>query len=625
MFCQQTPIDNINIAILGCVSAGKSTILNAMFCQDFSESKIKRTTMMPTAFVETKNKHESLTPEEISFLISEKNKEIIVSTEKGGALDLKDHGIEQVYKVDKLDIKISKNYNVTIYDTPGLNDARTKNHYYKYLEDNFEKFNIVMFIVDINSGLNTSDEMDIINFIANNILKVKNKFNKDIKLLVVVNKSDEIQLNEATGKVDIVDEELLEMFKQTEYTVVQTFASKNIPANSIVGIIPICGVDAHLYRMIRANGKDYKLSASQKSRIGIREEGNKFRKMTESNQEKVIQKIISNKDTVNDAIKLSGFERIDLLLAGCISKDSHTFVSSNIAQAFDKTDTMTLDHLLPVLIQQLTLLAKIKNTDKKLYEQNMKLIIKKIHQLIKNKTDQCSSPNQLIQTYDDVIRSINDETTIINIPRVSFFGESTDTTISEMLSFFWNLKLYPDYVLGKLESLITSDFSKITIPIKKLRNFLFLEKVGLFNKPIIEKYLDMLMIQGCGLYDKLLYDKFNFNDETEKICKEIIVIFDKLSCASNFVKFLRSFLMCRFNSTRVNGNEILLKSMLYFKYGEIPLYNYLMRLSITKNITDVSLYCYGLDDQKYIEDIGYIFDSYYLEYAKTTDPLNFRK
>ena len=45
MFTNTTPIDNINIAIVGCVSAGKSTIMNAMFCQDFSQCKIKRTTM----------------------------------------------------------------------------------------------------------------------------------------------------------------------------------------------------------------------------------------------------------------------------------------------------------------------------------------------------------------------------------------------------------------------------------------------------------------------------------------------------------------------------------------------------------------------------------------------------
>lgn len=49
------PVDNINICILGCVNAGKSTILNALFCQDFSQSKIKRTTILSTVYVETRD------------------------------------------------------------------------------------------------------------------------------------------------------------------------------------------------------------------------------------------------------------------------------------------------------------------------------------------------------------------------------------------------------------------------------------------------------------------------------------------------------------------------------------------------------------------------------------------
>ena len=83
MSCHKTPVENINIAILGCVSAGKSTILNAMFCQDLSQCKIKRTTMMPTAFVETQNKHETMTPDQINTAISSINKDIIQITERG--------------------------------------------------------------------------------------------------------------------------------------------------------------------------------------------------------------------------------------------------------------------------------------------------------------------------------------------------------------------------------------------------------------------------------------------------------------------------------------------------------------------------------------------------------------
>lgn len=40
--------ENIHIAILGPVSAGKSTLLNALFSNTFSDMKRKKTTMTPT-------------------------------------------------------------------------------------------------------------------------------------------------------------------------------------------------------------------------------------------------------------------------------------------------------------------------------------------------------------------------------------------------------------------------------------------------------------------------------------------------------------------------------------------------------------------------------------------------
>ena len=44
---------NISIAILGTVSAGKSTLLNNIFVSQYSNMKIKRTTMQPQVYFET--------------------------------------------------------------------------------------------------------------------------------------------------------------------------------------------------------------------------------------------------------------------------------------------------------------------------------------------------------------------------------------------------------------------------------------------------------------------------------------------------------------------------------------------------------------------------------------------
>ena len=85
------------------------------------------------------------------------------------------------YIFDKM--KYGKNIEYKIYDIPGLNDSATKNKFYDYIKNNFYKFDIVIYNVDINSGLNTTDELDILKLIKQSMQDIKTKFNKKIKLM----------------------------------------------------------------------------------------------------------------------------------------------------------------------------------------------------------------------------------------------------------------------------------------------------------------------------------------------------------------------------------------------------------------------------------------------------------
>jgi GTP-binding protein EngB required for normal cell division len=262
------PVDNINICIVGGVSTGKSTILNSIFCEKLSECKIKRTTMVPTVYIENESIIDS--PEQIFTKIEQKNKEIIEKTEKGIPVTEQEYA-ELQFNVGKLDINIIPDSYVNVYDIPGLNDARTKAEYYEYLERNFFKFNLIVFIVDIHSGLNTSDEADILRFIADHTRNQLDKNQKKIYTLVVVNKADDMQLKEGgkNGELEIVGE-LDEMFKQVQNAVISEFKAKNI-ADHLVGdgVIPLCAIDSYLYRMTKKHGANFKLTDEQILKIGI--------------------------------------------------------------------------------------------------------------------------------------------------------------------------------------------------------------------------------------------------------------------------------------------------------------------------------------------------------------------
>ena len=268
---------NTKFCIVGGVSTGKSTFLNGAFCEKLTQCKIKRTTMVPTCYVENDKATDSI--EYIYKTISEKNKSIIEKTEKGlTKLDPEDYN-ELIFNVGKLDINfIGSNGHIEMYDIPGLNDARTKQYYYKYLDENFYKFNVIIMFVDINSGLNTSDEMDMLNFIITHTKYHKEK-GRDIYTLIVVNKADDMTLED--GKL-VINGELNEMFQQVEQTAKICFKEEGIE-KQLIGITPFCAMDAYLYRMIKKY-PDYELSDEERIKIGINEMGKKFNKFGKARQ-----------------------------------------------------------------------------------------------------------------------------------------------------------------------------------------------------------------------------------------------------------------------------------------------------------------------------------------------------
>lgn len=71
----------------------------------------------------------------------------------------------------------------------------------------------------INSGLNTSDESDILDFIIDIIIKNKDAYSIDTRLCILINKCDDMMIENDT--LSINDEELREIFIQAN-NIIQT-------------------------------------------------------------------------------------------------------------------------------------------------------------------------------------------------------------------------------------------------------------------------------------------------------------------------------------------------------------------------------------------------------------------
>lgn len=183
--------ENIHIAILGPVSAGKSTFLNGLFATTYSEMKKKRTTMMPNIYQTTFNEKEVDSFDYIQKRNKESNEKIFKLREEGKYNQT--HFTELIHKVKPIKDFIElpdKNCTYKINDLPGINDQDAQ-IYYDYVKNNSRNIDIYILVFDINSPLNRTDEVKILQEITNHV-----KTNLHGYVHILINKCDDITFDD---------------------------------------------------------------------------------------------------------------------------------------------------------------------------------------------------------------------------------------------------------------------------------------------------------------------------------------------------------------------------------------------------------------------------------------------
>ncbi len=564
------PIDNLNVCLVGCVSSGKSTILNTMFCEDLTQTKIKRTTMTPCIFIETKKKISSF--DNINNIISETNNKLIKKSESSSKPKASDYK-PLVFPVGKLDIDCSSKL-LTIFDIPGLNDARTKNIYYDYLRNTFNVFNIVVFIVDINSGINTSDEIDILTFITEQT--AMHKDTKKIHTLVVVNKADDMQL--VSGDELEITGELNEMFDQVKQTVREQYKKNNIE-DQLIDIIPICALDAYLYRMIKSKGSDFKLKPEVVLKIGINEQGKKFSKLPVERQKAEVDKIISDEEFINDMIKLSGFSKFVSKLDNFLTDEtSCKLVIDNLMQQYNKLtplDTVIINNnnLLEHICNCYDLLIKIKPNDESKYEQLVNEVISEINTGIKYKIKQLTNVKSILSYYDEIKETLN----------------------QTFLKFYYDKPEYPQYIKNYIVDIIQKDFQN--------KNHIFYVTTQLSNLIDIKCTYESISLCIKTIIDnKYGLETINFYDYDPDILIKFLNKLKNLELAY-FLPFIR-FLILNLHKGEIDNQRY----FLYTSYNEVFISTFL-----GYSRSPISDYIYGLNKEYVYNDLKYKLDLYYLQ------------
>lgn len=309
---------NINIGIIGCVSAGKTTLLNSLLLDNYSNMNIKRCTLVPHVYHEYYKKSQFKTAIEINKESSNKNEELLTKLEASSDYSLKQEDCTEIqFHIPKIkDLQFMKQtIDYTIYDIPGLNDGRTKQVYYDYLRSIFHKFDIILYVLDINSGLNTLDEMSVLKFLMNRAHHYKEQ--KTIQIIPIINKCDDMSMD--SGKLKCKSG-LMPNYDQI-ITTINEYKKKYCLEETVSEPIPLSLKYSYIYRMINSN-PDFELSEQDKYSLGFYEMGKRFDRLGHQEQHDEIKRIVNNKKFIVEMIDLTGFNQLIATIKDILTVDN---------------------------------------------------------------------------------------------------------------------------------------------------------------------------------------------------------------------------------------------------------------------------------------------------------------
>jgi GTP-binding protein EngB required for normal cell division len=334
---------NINIAIIGHVSVGKSTLLNAILGEKFSQVSKKRTTAGINHFHVSpiakstdnikKNKIDSTHQQTNDHLtydsLDEEDTKIHTETLTEITQDnikLREQNIIQDkhfhIELDEILFEMRPDTSLTIVDVPGLNEAGTRDMYTSYVKESWCTYSCVIVVMDVCQGVNTEEQVQLLKFVKSNVTSIK-----DIPVIVLCNKVD-----------DTSDDELMELVSEVQSEVDKIFETRikrskvlekvldgeksKLPFNaypaSSPAFLPLSAENAFLYRRVSSLPLDEfvaKVDQGTIDKIGNREIGYmKWRRMSKSKRYETIHEIVSDPQEYEERLTISNYDKLMKLL-----------------------------------------------------------------------------------------------------------------------------------------------------------------------------------------------------------------------------------------------------------------------------------------------------------------------
>lgn len=458
----------IRIGIVGPVSTGKSTILNAIFAKTYSDAKLGRTTMIPQIY------HESL--DEISDTISDDsilklNREFndlfmnsSIDYTSNPTLKELHHKVKLI--PNRQDFCLDEFCLLEVYDIPGINDSKTSDIYMEYLKTTLPMLDIVLLVLDINSALNTSDEMRILNIITDQIQK-----SKDLFMITILNKCDNLKLG--FDNEPIIDDDYKDIYNQVNTEIKRISESKNI-AQYINHISVLSSLDAYIYR-IAFNNDISSLAPKYIDKLG----DDFFGKYT-FNQMSLENKIMNVRDRIkltdiNQTMKTCGYNFVASKLRDILTTDIINFYSKRlheIIKTYENCEAFNVKNIEDTLKVYDQLHLTTKHIDKS-HNSDINLIVR----------------NSISKIMDSHIQTMN---------TIQILEESDIFKANQILEYLSSIKFNP--LMCTLILSHSDKIDKIILNIKDKQNVFLCEEIKHITQ--IDEYEKILHTIYQNMYEK---------------------------------------------------------------------------------------------------------------------------
>ena len=291
----------IKIAIIGYVSVGKSTLLNALFGNKYSDVAMKRATAAVNHFRISTSPDYSLNEIRSAESTLEETKKDNETLRSHAVDDEKTEGNNEGIKIDVKEryftialeeplCKMRDNTSLVFIDIPGINEAN-RSMYKEYVNEKWDVFDCVVVVMDATQGACTDEQLGLLRDVRNNVLT-----KKEVPIIVLGNKADDPDNNELSIQVN----ELRDM-------VVTTFED----INGSVSFTPVSAHNAFVYRWAsRLSFDDFlQLDGEFITKIGKELLGSmKWKKLRHEDQVREAYTAVSNKNEFEDRLKETNFD-----------------------------------------------------------------------------------------------------------------------------------------------------------------------------------------------------------------------------------------------------------------------------------------------------------------------------